>query len=89
MSVKRIDKRSRVKPFVKYVNYSHLLPTRYVVGAELDLKATVTDEKMANKESRKQMKLEVKKLFQEKYKTAAQKTEKTNHVGFFFKKLRF
>lgn len=29
MGQKRIAKRSRVKPFVKAVNYSHLMPTRY------------------------------------------------------------
>lgn len=28
MSKKRIAKRSKLKPFVKVVNYSHLMPTR-------------------------------------------------------------
>ena len=30
----KIEKRSRVKPFVKFVNYNHLLPTRFQVGGE-------------------------------------------------------
>lgn len=29
MSEKKVAKRSRVKPFVKTVNYNHLMPTRY------------------------------------------------------------
>ena len=29
MSRRKIAKRSRVKPFVKAVNYKHLMPTRY------------------------------------------------------------
>jgi large subunit ribosomal protein L27e len=29
MSVKRIEKRSKLKPFVKFVNYNHILPTRF------------------------------------------------------------
>lgn len=31
MSQKKILKRSKVKPFVKLVNYQHLMPTRYTV----------------------------------------------------------
>jgi large subunit ribosomal protein L27e len=30
MGQKRVAKRSRVKPFVKIVNYNHILPTRLV-----------------------------------------------------------
>jgi hypothetical protein len=30
MSVTSIKKRSKVKTFVKYVNYNHMMPTRYV-----------------------------------------------------------
>ena len=36
--------RSRIRPFVKFVNYAHIMPTRYVLGAELDLKNLVKDE---------------------------------------------
>lgn len=31
MSSKRIEKRLSIKPFVKYVNLNHIMPTRYVV----------------------------------------------------------
>jgi large subunit ribosomal protein L27e len=28
MSAKKIEKRSKIKPFIKVVNYNHLMPTR-------------------------------------------------------------
>merc|ERR1711959_269654 len=31
MSKEKIQKRTKMKPFLKYVNYTHLMPTRYVV----------------------------------------------------------
>ena len=66
MSQKKIERRTKVKPFVKLVNYNHIMPTRYLVATEIDLKNVVSEDKLANKESRKQMKREVRKLFQEK-----------------------
>lgn len=66
MSQKKIERRSKVKAFVKVVNYNHLMPTRYQVAADLDLKNVVSEEKLSSKETRKQMKREVRKLFNEK-----------------------
>ena len=43
MSQKKIERRSKVKPFVKIVNYNHLMPTRYTVAADLDLKNVVNE----------------------------------------------
>jgi hypothetical protein len=37
-----------------------------MVTSEIDLKTAVSEDKLANKESRKQMKREVRKLFQDK-----------------------
>jgi large subunit ribosomal protein L27e len=89
MSQKKIDRRSKVKPFVKLVNYNHLIPTRYLVQQEIDLKQVVTEDKLGSAETRKQMKREVRKIFNEKYLASGAKTEKANHVAFFFRKLRF
>lgn len=66
MSQKKIERRSKVKPFVKTVNYNHIMPTRYMVATDFDFKNVVNEDKLANKESRKQMKREVRKLFNEK-----------------------
>merc|ERR1712054_695655 len=40
MPEKKVAKRSRIKPFIKCVNYNHLMPTRY--SLDLELKSTVT-----------------------------------------------
>ena len=66
MRQKKIERRSKVKAFVKTVNYNHLMPTRYTVATDFDLKNVVTEEKLSNKETRKQMKRDLKKLFGEK-----------------------
>jgi large subunit ribosomal protein L27e len=66
MSQKKIERRTKVKPFVKVVNYNHIMPTRYIVGTDIELKGVVSEEKLANKESRKQMKREVRKILTEK-----------------------
>lgn len=66
MSQKKIERRSKVKAFVKSVNYNHLIPTRYMVASDIDLKNVVSEDKQSNKDSRKQMKREVRKLFNEK-----------------------
>ena len=49
---------------VKYVNYNHLMPTRFVIKDDLEFKNVVTDEKMGNPETRKAMKAEIKKIMQ-------------------------
>ena len=66
MSSKRIQKRTSLKPFIKFVNYNHLLPTRYLVQSEIDLKGMVSEDKMSNPETKKAMKKEVRKYLQDK-----------------------
>lgn len=66
MSQKKIERRSKVRAFVKTVNYNHIMPTRYMVATDFDLKNVVTEDKLSNKETRKQMKRDLKKLFTEK-----------------------
>merc|ERR1719155_115346 len=43
MGKKKIAKRTRVKPFVKYVNYNHIMPTRYSVPTEMGVQSFATD----------------------------------------------
>jgi hypothetical protein len=45
MSKKKIVKRSKCKPFLKYVNYQHIMPTRYSVG-DIELRNVVTPAAM-------------------------------------------
>ena len=72
MSQKKIDRKSRIKPFVKYVNYNHLLATRHIVKEDFDFKTALTDDKMENAEGRKAAKAEIKKAKKEA--EAAQKS---------------
>jgi len=93
MHEKKQERRTRVKAFVKYVNYQHMMPTRYQVASEIDLKGIVTDEKMSSLQSRKQLKKELRNLLTQKYtsQAAPKKGEKgaTLHTKFLFAKLRF
>ncbi|KAM0751698.1 hypothetical protein T439DRAFT_324898 [Meredithblackwellia eburnea MCA 4105] len=80
MGKKRIEKRSKVKPFIKSINYNHLLPTRYAI--ELDgLKGSVAPETFKEPTHREEAKKAIKKQFEEKYLAGKNK--------WFFTPLRF
>jgi len=71
MSKKKITRRSTLKPFAKIVNYNHILPTRFQVTGEFaqggkELKTIVSEDRLANKETRKALKNEVKNIFTER-----------------------
>lgn len=67
MSKKKILKRSRIKPFVKYVNYNHIMPTRYTVSVnDMDLRNLVTPVAMKKFDSRVSARKEVKKTFEKR-----------------------
>lgn len=79
MGKKRVAKRSHVKPFLKLVNYSHFMPTRY--SLDVDLKGVVELDKLKDPSQRTVARNEVKKRFEERYKTGKNR--------WFFQKLRF
>jgi len=85
MSEKKIAKRSRIKPFIKCVNYNHLMPTRYMI--DLELKSLVTTDIVAgsNPTARSNCRKDVKKLLEDKYNNCI----KTGKSKWFFQKLRF
>ena len=62
MSKKKIERRTRLIPFVKFVNYNHLLPTRFMVKEDIDLKSVVSEDKLNNAEARVEMKKSLKNL---------------------------
>eukprot|EP00178_Gracilaria_changii_P008916 TRINITY_DN2658_c0_g1_i2.p1 TRINITY_DN2658_c0_g1~~TRINITY_DN2658_c0_g1_i2.p1 ORF type:complete len:158 (-),score=20.53 TRINITY_DN2658_c0_g1_i2:47-469(-) len=84
MSKKKILKRSRVKPFIKYINYNHIMPTRYSV--DIDVKSVVTPQAMKKLDSRVEARKNVKNLFQTRY---IERGKNTTGVQYFFRKLRF
>merc|ERR550525_2359610 len=57
MGAKRVARRSRVKPFIKAINYTHLMPTRYA----LDL------ETFKEPSQREDSKKAIKKILEERY----------------------
>ena len=91
MSKKKVQKRTRVKPFVKYVNYNHMMPTRYQIPAEIDSKALVSDQQMDTPDGRKEAKKAIKKLLQEKFTQPPpdKSGRPSKDVLFLRKKLRF
>nr|CAD7198309.1 unnamed protein product [Timema douglasi] len=78
MGKAKMHKRSKIKPFIKVLNYNHLMPTRYTVDIPWD-KTTVKDLKDPMK--RKKTRFQTKVKFEERYKSGKNK--------WFFQKLRF
>lgn len=89
MTDKLLKKRSKVKPFLKFVNFNHIMPTRY--STDLDLKRIVDETLMSNPEKRGEMRKEVKKIFEQRYLNQSEAKSEKNKQGtsYLFKKLRF
>jgi large subunit ribosomal protein L27e len=94
----KVAKRSLMKPFIKHVNYTHMMPTRYQCfddkkedGGALK---KIVDDAVKSKASftSKEVRGAVRKLFTEKYAgqaTAKDNDKKATGVSYFYSKLRF
>ncbi|XP_077979352.1 large ribosomal subunit protein eL27-like [Glandiceps talaboti] len=80
MGKKKLAQRSKIKSFVRVVNYNHLMPTRYSVDVNID-KAVVNKDAFRDPGKRRKARREAKAKFEERYKTGKNK--------WFFQKLRF
>merc|ERR1712007_238214 len=91
MSKKKIAKRTRVKPFVKYMGYNHIMPTRYSVPAEVGAQTFATDQQMDTPDGRIEAKKFIKKVLQEKFVSppADKSGRPSKDVLYLRKKLRF
>ncbi|XP_074281451.1 large ribosomal subunit protein eL27y-like [Silene latifolia] len=78
-SAKKQAKKSRVKSFVKMVNYNHIMPTRYTL--DVDLKEVVSADVLGSRDKKVTAAKEVKARFEERFKTGKNR--------WFFSKLRF
>uniref|UniRef100_A0A0K8TQG6 60S ribosomal protein L27 n=1 Tax=Tabanus bromius TaxID=304241 RepID=A0A0K8TQG6_TABBR len=78
MGKAKLKKKSKIKPFIKILNYNHLMPTRYTVDLTLD-KISTKDLKDPAKKKTHRFQTRVK--FEERYKAGKNK--------WFFQKLRF
>lgn len=84
MSKKRVAWKSTIKPFVKYVNYNHLLATRFIVKDDFDFKNILTDEAMDDAEQRKDAKKQIKAKLQDRYNHPEAAGEKQQMADFIF-----
>lgn len=66
MSKAKQSKRSKVKPFIKTINYNHLMPTRYTLELE-GLKGVVSNDTFKEVSQREDAKKTVKKALEERY----------------------
>ncbi|KLJ06602.1 hypothetical protein EMPG_17903 [Blastomyces silverae] len=80
MGPKKVAKRSKVKPFIKTVNYNHLMPTRYTLELE-GLKGAVTNDTFKEVSQREEAKKVVKKSLEErKLHTAKSSSSETSNL---------
>merc|ERR1711964_536763 len=90
MGKKKVQKRIKCKTFIKYVNYNHIMPTRYIVPADFDTKALVTDAQMESHETKADARKQVKAVFDEKFvKIPADKAGKPSKEVLFLQEAPF
>merc|ERR1712029_535963 len=80
MGKKKLEKRSKVKPFIKMVNYNHIMPTRYTLELE-GLKSVISNDTFKEVSQRSDSKKAIKKAFEERYLSGKNK--------YFFTPLKF
>lgn len=74
----QIHKKSKIKPFLKVVNYNHLMPTRYTVDFPLE---KIGPKDLKDPAKRKILRFQTRMKFEERYKAGKNK--------WFFQKLYF
>merc|ERR1712121_430615 len=79
MGKKKIAGRNKMKPFIKVINYNHVMPTRYSVDIPVN-KEIVNKDCLKDATKKRSAKAHVKSAFEERYKTGKNK--------WFFQKLR-
>ena len=83
MSQKKILQRIKTKPFTKYINLQHVMPTRYSV--DFDIKSIVNVGSV-KKESKRETHVAVKNMLEDRYLSG---TKPGTGSAWFFEKLRF
>merc|ERR1712169_64310 len=73
-------KRSKVKPFIKMINYNHIMPTRYTLELE-GLKSVISNDTFKEVSQREDAKKNVKRALEERYLSGKNR--------WFFTPLRF
>ena len=66
MSKAKVHKATRIKPFIKTINYNHLMPTRYTLELE-GLKTVISNDTFKETSQREKAKADVKKALEERF----------------------
>merc|ERR1712007_244070 len=61
-------KKTRVKSFIKMVNFKHFMPTRYKIAIQ-DLKSIITSDSLENTKKRVKVSRSSKKILEEEFKS--------------------
>ena len=86
MGKKKVEKNvGKIKPFIKYVNYTHCMPTRYQV--DLDLQKVVLGSDEINEDTKKSLRETFKQRFMNQGEAKSDKAR--NGTKFFYQKLNF
>merc|ERR1711929_27349 len=72
MGKKKIAGRNKMKPFIKVINYNHVMPTRYSVDIPVN-KEIVNRDCLKDATKKRSAKAHVKSAFEERYKTGKNK----------------
>merc|ERR1712180_15796 len=80
MSKKKVKQKSKIKPFLKVLNYNHLMPTRYNLDIGFD-KTNLNKEALKDPMTKRKAKQSVRLKFETRYKEGKNR--------WFFQKLRF
>ena len=80
MSKKQLSRHTKLKTFVKVINYNHLMPKGYLVDVSLD-KTVVNKENLKDPAAKRKARREVKTSLEDRLKTSKNK--------LFFQKLQF
>lgn len=80
MSKKTTAKRSKVKPFIKTVNFNHIMPTRYTLELE-SLKGAISQDTFKEPTQRVDAKKAIKNALEERYTSGKNR--------WFFQQLRY
>lgn len=87
----KVTKRSSVKPFVKFLNLQHIMPTRYTLDVSDKIGSTLDDPTLIDKEKLRKAKKTVRETLEDRYRSMkdASSDRAAQGVSYFFRKLHF
>jgi large subunit ribosomal protein L27e len=93
MDDKKKERRSRIVPFVKHVNFNHIMPTRYTLDVEDKLTKTVTEEALGKEGGKKAIVKDIRSVLETRYKAlsnaSSDNLKASTNAQYFFRKLHF